>query len=769
MTVNKNLFNEDWLKIVLESSTDGIHILDTHGNLILYSDSFLEMLGYTPDEALHLKVFDWDNFLPEETIHKNLMLPDAITTFETRHRRKDGSTFDAEITAKPIFLDGERYLYASSRDITKRKQEGKELFLFHHLMDESNQMIFILRIEDGFIHYINNTAASILGYSLDELRAIGIEKIRRPIHEDEPFLTHLQALKHKGTMTNHAILIRKDGTEFPIESHTRAIEYDGIIYNIAVVQDISERYRLERALVEQNQKFSEILDRLRLATDAADIGIWIWELKENTLHWDEKMHHLYEIPKEDQTDTLSYTHWLHRVHPDDIHRVENELQNALQDINPFDTSFRITVANERVKYIQATSIVKRDSHAQPLYMIGINRDITGEKILHHATLEAKEAAEKANEAKSAFLANMSHEIRTPLNAIIGLSNLVLESNLDPLQRDYLTKAQTSAKALMGVINDILDYSKIEVNKLHLENIRFDLNTILSNLRALFAYKAEAKNIDLTFNVSNNVPTHLIGDPLRLQQVLSNLIGNGLKFTASGEVTLSVTLLGTDTKRHQLRFDIRDTGIGMTPQQQNNLFEPFYQADTSITRKYGGTGLGLMIAKDLVYLMDGIIVADSTQGKGSTFSFNAYFDIPSADEYPLPEAPMSETASGLIPNLHILLVEDNDLNQLVASERLKQMGFTVSIAGDGLQAVEQAKNNHFDAILMDLQMPVMDGFEASRQIRQIPGKETVPIIALSAAVMQQDRELALNAGMNEHIAKPIDKMMLRQILAQWFEL
>jgi CheY-like chemotaxis protein len=261
----------------------------------------------------------------------------------------------------------------------------------------------------------------------------------------------------------------------------------------------------------------------------------------------------------------------------------------------------------------------------------------------------------------------------------------------------------------------------------------------------------------------------LGDPLRLQQILSNIVGNAMKFTDTGFVRISVTAQKQE-EQYRLTFEITDSGIGLTAQQQAGLFSPFYQADSSFTRKYGGSGLGLMISKELVELMGGIIRVSSIPNGGTTFTFTAVFDPYEFSKQEFETIALQNQYNILATDkdIHILLVEDNDLNQLVASERLKQMGFRVSIASNGLEAVEMVKNNEYDAVLMDLQMPVMDGFTATKEIRKLPGKKKLPIIALSAAVMKEDQMLATQAGMNAHIAKPIDKVVLRDILAKWLK-
>jgi len=999
--------SEFYLKSLLNSSIDGIHIVNQHGDLIGYSSSFLQMLGYSEEEAKSLRIFDWDCHLSEEEIHT---LFDEIENepmiVETRHRRKDGSIFDAEINIKPFVLKGEKVLYCIGRDITERKKHLDDLVLTREIIDSANDLAFMIRISDGYIEYANQTAQTLTGYTLEEMRSIGIDGFRRPI-KDQSFMEHLQELKQLGRLTDYAIVMRKDGTEFPVEANVRAINYNGIDYNIAMVRDITENeiynqklqrtthllqeaqritqlgswhldlktnalewskeiyvlfemdpqsvipnyeaflnvihpedremvnnaytkslkehqpysivHRLlmddgrikyvreqcehiydkagnpiesygtvyditevvehaaelktiydtskdgiaitdlstrfldfnhsfvqmsgytpkelltmscidltpveeldnakaildkllageeikdfEKSLIDkfgnhhtvnlslaimpdqkrilanvkdvtvQKQKANEIIEinnQLLLATKAAHIGIWTLQFSDMSFIVDKKVLEFYGMDPALESVPLDFEQWTSRCHPDDVQKTVASLKAAIQELKPLEMTYRIIIENV-IKYMYIAGMVHYDNHQNPIGMIGITRDITSEKKLEHALMQAKEAAEAANKTKSDFIANMSHEIRTPLNGIIGLTELVLQGKLEPIQYDYLLKAEVAAKTLLGIINNILDYSKIEVNKLSLESIPFDIHEILNDIHSLFGYKAEEKHIELRTNIHSNVPNQVKGDPLRLMQVLGNLVGNALKFTDKGSVTITVSLESSNENIHCLRFEITDTGIGMSSKQQKELFKPFYQADTSHSRRYGGTGLGLMISKNIVSLMGGSLEVDSTYGDGSTFYFTANFEnlseqkglIHSSSDDAFPILPIIEDST-----IEILLVEDNDLNQLVASERLKQMGLSVTIANNGLEAVELAKANHYDAILMDLQMPVMDGFEATRLIRAMEGKENIPIIALSAAALQQDRISALEAGMNEHVAKPIDKNHLREILSKWLKL
>jgi two-component system sensor histidine kinase/response regulator len=494
----------------------------------------------------------------------------------------------------------------------------------------------------------------------------------------------------------------------------------------------------------------------------AKLGSWYLNLKTNELHWSDQIYALFEI--DPAAHKPSYEGFLEAVHPDDRELVNSTYLDSVKHKTQYNYIHRLLMPDGRIKYVHEQGETLYSPDGEAVSSRGTVHDVTEQKELENTLILAKETAQKANQVKSDFLANMSHEIRTPLNGVLGLTDLVLQTQLEPLQRDYLLKSQTAATALLGILNNILDYSKIEANRLNLNSKNFNLKTLLNTLHDMFDYQAEQKKLVFEHCIDESVPEELIGDPLRLQQVLSNLVANALKFTDSGYVKISIT--ATKQNEHDtLVFSISDSGIGMTDEDQAVLFQPFSQVDSSFTRKFGGSGLGLVITKELVELMGGNISVQSAIGQGSTFTFSAVFNQPVLNHAKSIEktTPNSQNDLFLGRSIHLLLVEDNDLNQLVATERLKQMGITCDIANNGLEAVDMVQKTHYDAILMDIQMPVMDGLEATRQIRRLEGKENIPIIALSAAALKKDQDMAIEAGVDDFISKPIDNALLRSTL------
>lgn len=524
---------------------------------------------------------------------------------------------------------------------------------------------------------------------------------------------------------------------------------------LGIYTDISQQKEQELMLITTKHS-------LKRAQVVANIGSWELDLNQNQLFWSDQIFRIFEL--DEQSFTPSYELFLELVHPEDREIVQHAYEHSLmmQD-SYYSIEHRLKLPSGQVKWVREIAENEFDEQGRAVMSRGTVQDITQQKNFHLQL-------ETANRAKSEFLANMSHEIRTPLNAIIGISELALHHYSDTYsieqQRSALEKINHSAQLLLGIINDVLDFSKIESGKIEIHPIPFSLNKVIEDLRVLFQPIAQEKSLGYRVEIVNALSATFLGDELRIKQILINLITNAIKFTPSGEVVLRIEQMPTTAEHpYQTTIDFRvtDTGIGIAPQDQQRLFTAFNQADNSITRQYGGTGLGLIISQKLVQAMNGKgICLVSEKGKGSTFSF----ELPLIQQADQQSDEKKITKTRQLPQLqgNILLVEDNIINQEIAHTFLTHMGLHVSLASNGVQAVELAQQKRFDLILMDIQMPIMDGYEASKRIRQ--HNPHVPIIALTAAATIEDREKALAHGMNEHLSKPINSSNLYQALLPW---
>ncbi|MFC2073725.1 ATP-binding protein, partial [Campylobacterota bacterium] len=570
-------------------------------------------------------------------------------------------------------------------------------------------------------------------------------------------------------LTNAFIDLSKGNTDSPIPIYNVNDEVGGLT-------KAAEAFRTKNKEMEELLLHSDALrkelslneERFTLALEGAKDGLWDWNIITDEVFYSNTWKNMFGYQEDEILNQLK--EWKDRIHPDDMVKAMNELTQYLEGKSEvYESEMRIQCKDGSYKYILARgkAIVSDDSYITR--MLGLHIDISEQKQLEQSLIESKIIADKANKAKSDFLANMSHEIRTPLNGILGLTDLVLKTSLNEKQTEYLIKSKTSSLALLRVINDILDYSKIEAGKLDLELKPFNLAEIVKNLKDLFEYQANKKGIELIFDSHLAANTMLVGDALRLTQILTNLIGNAIKFTEQGSVKVSIEVYKEKDGLKELKFSVKDSGIGISKSIQNNLFKEFSQADSSITRTYGGTGLGLAISKQLVDMMQGKIWIESVEGEGSEFIFTLSLEsAPDQNQNDSALMPLELDPSHLdaLKGVKILLAEDNKVNQIVAMGLLEDYLVEIDVANNGQEAVDMALKAKYDIVLMDLQMPVMDGFEATHRIREMDNYKHTPIFALSAAVMQEDKKLTQEAGMDEHLAKPIDKEILVKTLVAY---
>jgi len=911
---------EERSRLILDSTAEGIFGVDTEGRIAFVNPAACRLLGFTAEELIgqpsHAVIH---HHRPDGSEYPREECPMFAAYKDGKASRvddeflwcKDGSGLPVEYGATPILKEDIVVgAVVSFSDITLRKQAEAELQTQHSALESAANAI-VITDNKGMIQWVNPAFVRLTGYEREEAVGQNPRVLNSGVHDREFFQnmwqTVLAGSVWHGMVTNK----RKNGTHYQEEMTITPVlsDRDEITHFVAVKQDITERKRAEQALQHANF-LSDI------ALELTGCGYWHIDYSDPDHYYQsERAAKILGEPIKPDGRYHLQDEWFARLleaDPEMAAKTSERYQGAIDGRHAnYEATYAYTrPADGEIVWIHALGRVVRDDDGKAQFMYGVYQDVTELVRVNQHLEEAKEAAEDATRTKSDFLANMSHEIRTPMNAIIGMSHLCLKTELTSKQRDYLKKIDRASHSLLGIINDILDFSKIEAGKLSMEHISFNLEEVFQNLSSMVGVKAHEKNLEVLFRIDPETPLDLIGDPLRVQQVLINLCSNAVKFTEQGEVIASVRLANAGEQEVELEFAVSDTGIGMTPEQQARLFQPFSQADSSTTRKFGGTGLGLSICLSLVGLMGGRIWLESEPGRGSTFRFTATFGranqtesrrrhLPALDlrgmrvlvvddnassrdilqemleamsfevavaasaregiaeliaaddsnpfrlvlmDWRMPEmdglkaARLIRDSEGLqnqpkimlvtaygneqlgdqaeeagllgvlikpisssllfdnlaaafterendgaeqrstearppsenLNGLHVLLVEDNDINQEVAGELLKEVGIRFTLAENGREAVEKVGLHEYHGVLMDIQMPEMDGYEATRTIRQKPEFASLPIVAMTANAMAGDREKALEAGMNDHVAKPIDPEQLYAAIKRWFK-
>ncbi len=758
--------SEEKFRSLVETTSDCIWEVDTLGHFTYVSPRFEEVLGYPPQELIGKSPLDImlgpDAPQDVEDFRRILTEQPALWMVERLHRHKNGQVISVEVSGRAVYgpdgvLSGFRGI---TRDISARKQLEKEREQYAILFNTSADLMCIFDTKLSRFTHVNPAFCETLGYTESEALEKTLEELLHPDDRERTISRVEQPPKQGYSSGFENRYLCKDNSIRWLSWRSFRDAEAGLIY--ATARDITKKKSVEERLRFSEQRFRALVEN---STDVIFVLNNAGTIQFISPAWEK----LSGRP----CNAVVYTRFVAVIHPEDAHIWERHLKAVMTSckasVSPV---FRIMGRRGTWLYYTVNGSVYWDHSDTKLYL-GVGHDLT-ERIQSEQNLErARQEAEAANKAKSQFLSVMSHEIRTPMNGLMGMLQLLMRTELSTTQKEFAQDALEAGNELVQLLNGILDLSKIEANRLELESVDFSLNNLLEDTVKLLAPAAHGKGLLLTTAVAEDLPDQLKGDAAHLRQILLNLLSNAIKFTPQGKVSLDVSLETEALPQLLVCFEVSDTGIGIAAEKQALIFAPFTQADSSTTRCYGGTGLGLTICKNLAELMGGTITVKSSPGQGSSFRLVIPFESPLHSHQQI-----SEQASTLLPDnpvavpgMRILLAEDDPRTQKIVPKLLTQYGYQIDVASDGHEVLQALEQKDYDLVLMDCMMPGIDGYEATAIIRNPSSKvrcHTIPIIAMSGNAMQLDVDHGLKAGMNDHLQKPVLLDDLLNMLDKWLK-